>query len=339
MKIILDCFGGDNSPQAHVLGAIQAIKENEDLTVVLVGDAEKIAVELEKYDFNESQIEVLNATDVIGCDEKPTLAIREKVNSSLVVALDLLKHDEECGALVSSGSTGAILAGAIMKIGRIKGISRPALTPLLPTLTDGRMMLVDCGANADCKPVNLLHFGLMGAVYFRQVMGVKTPRIALLSNGTEDEKGNELTKAVFPLLKELKDVQFVGNCEARDILSGKFDIVVCDGFSGNIALKASEGAINLCLKTIKTEVKKSFIAKLGALLMKKQFGVIKKKMNYNSFGGAVVLGADRNIIKAHGSSNEIAIKASILQAMAVAKGDLIGKIKAGLTEIESINVD
>lgn len=341
MKIIVDCYGGDNSPYAQIKGAINAVNNCKDISVVLVGKSAEINQELEKYDFDENQVEVLNADEVISCDEKPTLAIREKRNSSLVVACDLLKHDESCSALVSSGSTGAILTASVMKIGRIKGISRPSLTPLLPTAnsTDQRVMLVDCGANAECKPINLLHFALMGSVYFREVLGVKVPKVAVLSNGTEEEKGTLLTKEAYKLIKDMPDIEFMGNCEARDLFSGKFDVIVTDGFSGNIALKAAEGAINLCLKTIKTEIKSSFISTIGAIFLKKTFKNVKKRIDYNSFGGAVVLGADRPIIKAHGSSNEVAFEAAIYQACDVAKNDIIGKIKQGLGKLGSENED
>lgn len=340
MKIILDCYGGDNSPFAHVEGAINAVNKNKDLFVTLVGKSSEISAELEKYEFNEDQIEILNADEVIDCNDKPTSAIREKNNSSLCFSYDLLKHDDSYKAMVSSGSTGAILAGSIMKLGRIKGISRPALAPLLPTADGEKLaMLIDCGANVDCKPINLLHFALMAGVYYRDVLKVKLPKVAILSNGTEDEKGNELSKSSFELIKNLKDIEFCGNCEARDILSGKFDIIISDGFVGNVALKASEGAIMLCLKTIKKEIKASFWAKIGYLFMGKAFSKVKKKMDYNSFGGAVVLGADKPIIKAHGSSNAIAIEAALNQAYEVSKGEITEKIKQGLKGIDNANAD
>lgn len=338
MKIIVDCFGGDNSPFVQVKGAINVISKTKEFSIVLVGKANEINSELAKYEFDESRIEVLNADEVISCDDKPTSAIKEKVNSSLVVSLDLLKHDSDCKALVSAGSTGAILVGSVMKIGRIKGISRPSLTPLLPSaVKNKRVMLVDCGANAECKAVNLLHFALMGSVYFREILGVNKPKVAILCNGTEEEKGTELTKEAFQLVKTMPNIDFKGYCEGRDIFTGEYDVIVTDGFSGNIALKTAEGSINLCFKVLKNEIKSSFISKIGALLSKKSFKNVKKSLDYNSFGGAVVLGADMPIIKAHGSSSELAIECAIYQAYDVVKNDIVGKIKQGLVDIGSGN--
>ncbi len=337
MKVILDCYGGDNSPFAQVEGAVNAVKDNKDLFVTLVGKESELTTELSKYSYNKNQIDIVNADEVISCEDKPTQAIREKKQSSLVVSYGLLKNNDEYGAMVSSGSTGAIIAGSIMKLGRIKGISRPALAPLLPTYIDGKVaMLIDSGANVDCKPINLLHFALMGSVYYKNVLGVEKPKVVILSNGTEDEKGNELSKASFELIKDLEGIDFCGNCEARDILSGKYDVIVADGFVGNTAIKASEGAIMLCLKTIKKEIKASFWAKIGYLFMGKAFSKVKNKMDYNSFGGAVVLGADKPIIKAHGSSNAVAIKASLLQAYNVCNGGITDKIKQGLEGIKNV---
>ncbi len=330
MKIVLDCYGGDNSPKAHVKGAVDALKENKELKVTLVGKSQEIEKELSLYDFDETRLDVLNAEEVITCEEVPTSAIRTKKNSSLCVALDLLKHDEDYGCLISSGSTGAILAGGIMKIGRIKGISRPALAPLLPTQTSSMVMLIDSGANVDCKPENLYQFALMGSVYFREYFGIEKPKVAILSNGTEDEKGCQLSKAAFELIKDMPNIDFCGNMEARDILSGEYHVVVCDGFYGNIALKSLEGAVKMCLKSLKQEIKKSFFAKFGALFMKGAFSKLKTKMDYNAVGGAVFLGVEKPIIKAHGSSNDLTIKNALLQAYAVAKSGIGEKIKNGL---------
>lgn len=336
MKIIVDCFGGDNSPQAQVIGAVESTKLMQGFDVVLVGKTDQINAELEKLDFDENRIEVLNADEVLSCEDKPTVAIREKKESSMVKAFDLLKNDEECVAMVSSGSTGALLAGAVLKIGRIRGISRPALAPTLPTITKKGVMLIDCGANADCKPINLLHFALMGSSYYRNFLGVEKPKVGILSNGTEDEKGNELTKASFELIKNLKNIEFVGNIEARDILSGNVDVVVSDGFSGNVALKSIEGGISMFSKVLKQEIKKSFFAKIGAIFMRKQFKNIKSIIDYNSFGGAVILGVEKNIIKAHGSASNEAIKVAVLQAVNVANKQVIDCIKQGLSEIGEI---
>lgn len=339
MKIIVDCFGGDNSPRAQVEGAINALNEKKGFGVVLVGDKEKINKELELLEFDESRVEVMDAPEVITCDDKPTEAIREKKNSSMVLAYDLLKHDDDCEALVSSGSTGALLCGAIMKIGRIKGISRPCLMPVLPTLIDGKkVLLVDSGANAECKPVNLLHFAIMGKIYSQHVLKVDKPSVGLVCNGTERDKGNELTKQSYELIDNAMHENFVGNIEARELFSGKYDVVVCDGFTGNAVLKSSEGAIKFVLKSLKTSIKSSFWAKIGYIFMKKSFNEIKHKLDYNEFGGALVFGIDKVVIKAHGSSTSATIKASVIQAYEVAQNKILEKIKEHLpSSVEALN--
>lgn len=332
MKIVVDCFGGDNSPKAQVEGAIQALNAQKGFDLVLVGDKEKINNELETLEFDESRVEVLDAPDVITCDDKPTVAIKEKKNSSMVLAYDLLKHDEDCAALVSSGSTGALLCGSIMKIGRIKGISRPCLMPVLPTFIDGKkVLLVDAGANAECKPVNLLHFAIMGKVYSQHVLKVEKPVVGLVCNGTEQDKGNELTRQSYELIDNAMHDNFVGNIEARELFSGKYDVVVCDGFTGNAVLKSSEGAIKFVLKSLKTSIKSSFLAKIGYLFMKKLFSEVKHKLDYNEFGGALVFGIDKVVIKAHGSATSATIKAAVVQAYEVAQNKVLDKIKEHLS--------
>ena len=237
MKVVVDIYGGDNAPKEIVKGCVQALKENRGFDLVLVGKANEIADLLKEQTVEMSRVEIVDAPDVITNDDVPTTAIRTKKESSLVVALDRVKNDEECIGMVSAGSTGAVLTGSFLKIGRIKGISRPALAPLLPTVDGGNVLLIDCGANVDCKPAMLAQFALMGNAYAKAILNKENPRVALMSNGTEDKKGNELTKEAFGLIKELP-VNFVGNMEARDLLSGDFDVVVCDGFWGNVALKS-----------------------------------------------------------------------------------------------------
>jgi len=229
-KVILDTMGGDNSPFAQVEGAVIAVNEDKDLHVVLVGEEAVLNEELGKYNYNVNQISIINATDVITNDDTPTVAIKQKTESSLVKAFDELRTNDEIVGLVSTGSTGAVLTGGFLKIGRIKGVSRPALCPILPTKTGGIVSMCDCGANMDSKPINLVHYALMANAYVKNVFGVENPRVALLSVGTEDHKGNELTKAVLPVLKNLENINFVGNMEARDLLSGDYDIVITDGF-------------------------------------------------------------------------------------------------------------
>ena len=235
MKIIVDAMGGDNAPEQIVLGAIDALCEDKQLEVTLVGDTDAICKVLAGKKYDDNRLEIIDAKDVITNDDSPTMAIKTKKESSLVKAFEALNRDDADG-FVSAGSTGAVLVGAFMKVGRIKGVSRPALAPVLPTLKGNGVVLCDCGANVDCKPVNLQHFAIMASAYAEGMLGVKNARVGLLNNGAEAHKGNELTQEAYKLLSETRGINFVGNCEARDILSGDYDVVVCDGFNGNIAL-------------------------------------------------------------------------------------------------------
>ncbi len=326
MKILIDAFGGDNSPNAVIEGTILALNEKDGWTAVLVGKKNAIEELLKNYKYDSARVEILDAEEVITCEEEPTVAVRRKPNSSICVAFKELKENDEAKAFVSAGSTGAVLVGATLKLGRIKGVNRPALCPIMPTVKgDKRVFLLDSGANADCKPINLFQFALMGSVYAR-ALGVENPKVALLSNGTEDEKGNMLNHEVFPTLKNAKDLNFVGNMEGRDILSGDIDVVVTDGFAGNIAIKATEGAVKNMLKMIKDGIYSSTSGKIGGLFLKKTFKKLKTKLDYNNYGGALFLGVNKAVIKAHGSSGVEAFKAAVLQAVAYADFDIAQKI-------------
>ena len=321
MKIVLDTLGGDLGYVEHVAGAVDAIKSKAGFSLVLVGKKDELDSELAKYSYDKERIETVNSTEVITCEDAPMEAIRRKTDSSLIVAYKLLKEDQEIKALVSTGSTGAVLAGGIFKLGRLKGVNRPALAPILPTMTGGKVMLCDSGANVDCKPQNLVQFAIMASSYMKKVMGIEKPRVALLSNGTEDTKGCELNKQVFKLLSETDVVNFVGNMEGREMLSGSYDVVVADGFNGNIALKSTEGGVKAVTTTLKQGIKKSLRAKIGYLFMKGVMKDIKQKLDYNKVGGAVLLGLEKIVIKAHGSSDRECVKVCILQALnAVEKG-------------------
>ena len=337
-KVILDTMGGDNSPFAQVEGAVIAVNEDKDLHVVLVGKEEVITEELTKYNYNANQISILNATDVITNDDSPTVAIKQKTDSSLVKAFDELRTNDEVVGLVSTGSTGAVLTGGFLKVGRIKGVSRPALCPILPTKTGGIVSICDCGANVDSKPINLVHYTLMANAYMKNVFGIENPRIALLSVGTEDHKGNDLTKAVLPVLRGMENINFVGNMEARDLLSGDYDIVVTDGFAGNVLLKSTEGAVNTLLGMLKTEIKSRFMSKIGALFMKKTFKNLKGKLDYNNKGGAVLLGTKKIIVKGHGSSKAKSVSVCLKQAVEMHKANVCGIISKEVGEIK-IEID
>lgn len=337
MKIVVDAFGGDHAPREVVGGAITAVNLHEDIEIILTGDTEKIKEQLQYFNYQGNRIQIVHAPDVITNDDVPTSAIKNKKESSLVVALDLLKTREDVCGLVSAGSTGAVLAGALLKVGRLKGVARPALAPELPNAKGGKTLLIDCGANVDSKPQYLQQFALMGDAYMKAVHGIENPRIALLSNGVEDKKGNELVHEAFALLKQTANINFVGNMEARDLLSGDYDIVVADGFAGNIALKSSEGAVQFVLKEIKSAIMQSGLrGKLGALLLKKVFAGLKKKLNYSQSGGSPFLGVQKLVIKSHGSSKAVSIYESIMQVYRMHNSKMIENLQKGLQENDQI---
>ncbi|MBR7110246.1 MAG: phosphate acyltransferase PlsX [Clostridia bacterium] len=331
MKIVVDGFGGDNAPKAIVEGVLLALDKYSDLEIVLTGDEETLKSLVAGMD--NGKITYIHSTEIITNEESPTEAIRTKKDSSLVKALDYLKTEEECVGFVSAGSTGAVLTGATVRVGRIRGITRPALCPMLPTVKGGQVLLVDCGANADCKAPMLVQFAIMGSSYAKAVLGLENPREALLSNGTEDKKGNELTHEAFALLKECKSINFVGNMEAREMISGDYDVIVSDGFSGNVALKSCEGTAVGVFKIMKKAILGGGLrAKLGYLLLKPALKKVKDVMDYSENGGAGLLGITKPVIKSHGASEAKSICASIGQVIDMHKGGIIEKIKQGLPQ-------
>ena len=333
MNIIVDAFGGDNAPHEIVGGSITAVNLNEDIHITLVGRENEVKKELDYYGYRGNKIDIINAEDVITGDDVPTSAIRTKTNSSLVVALELLKSDTRYDAFVSAGSTGAVLTGALLKVGRIKGISRPALAPLLPTMTGGQTMLIDCGANVDSKPEFLVDFAVMGSIYMKSVLHIENPRVALLNVGTEDHKGNQLTHEVFDLLKNRDDINFVGNMEARDALSGNVDVIVSDGFAGNVLLKSMEGTALFIMDELKYGVKNAGLkTKLGAVMMKKVFKNLKGKMDYKNIGGSAFLGVQKVVVKAHGAADARCFYSAIMQAKQIVDSGMVGKIVASIGE-------
>lgn len=335
MKIAVDAFGGDYAPAEIIKGCVEALKADSELSLLICGSESIIKEELNKYKINDfSRIEILDAREVITNHDVPTQAIREKKDSSLVKGLKRLKEDDEIKAFVSAGSTGAFLTGALLIAGRLDGIDRPALAPLLPTMDKKNVMLIDSGANMDCKPEYLLQFAVMGTAYMQAMYGIKSPRVALMSVGTEDSKGNEQTKEAFKLLADSK-LNFVGNMEARDLLSGNYDVVVCDGFVGNVTLKTLEGSIYMVFGALKESIASSFKAKMGALLMKPALKQLKNRLDYTKVGGAPFLGCKKIVIKTHGSSKAVTVKAAILQAHTLAKNNLIEKIQSGISELSS----
>lgn len=327
MKIAVDIFGGDNSPSALIDGCVEAAKLYDDVEFIFTGDERVITDYMSEKGYGSSRISIIDAPETITCGEQPTVAIKRKKNSSLVKALELVAS-KEADAFVSAGSTGAVLAGATLIVRRIKGVKRPALAPVMPTVK-GPVLLIDCGANVDCKPNYLQQFAVMGSAYMKKVCGIDAPRVGLINNGAEAEKGNELTKSAYKLL-ENTDINFVGNCEARYTMTGDYDVLVCDGFVGNAVLKCTEGVARSVMSIMKQELMASPITKLGALISKSGFKRVKKRMDYTEYGGAPLLGINGCIIKAHGSSNAKAITSAIGQARSYCIGDVTAAIQSGI---------
>ena len=326
MKIILDTMGGDKGPGEILKGAIEAIKELE-VDIVLVGEEEVIKKELTKYDYRKNSIEIINAEESINNNEEPVLAIRRKKNSSMVLGLEALAKGQGDG-FVSTGSTGALLAGGLFIVKRIEGVERAALASIFPTRKDFSFML-DIGANVDSKPEYLLQFATMGSIYSEKVLGIKSPTIGLANIGTEEGKGNALVRESYKLLKD-SDLNFIGNVEVRDIPEGVVDIIVCDGFMGNTILKLTEGMAMTMFSALKDVFTSSAKTKFGALLLKSQLKAFKDNLDYREYGGAPLLGLKKPVVKAHGSSDYIAIKNAIKQIKNFSDNNVIGIIEENI---------
>ena len=296
IKIIVDCFGGDHSPEANVQGALGALGQFPDLHLILSGDEQAIKEQLAGKEYDRSRVEILHAPQVIGCDERPTDVIRLKRESSMIKAIRLLRDDDSVAAMVSTGSTGALVAAALTRIGRLQGIIRPAFCPILPTMSGGIVGVCDSGANVEVTPDHLRQFAIMASLYMENVYGIYKPRVALLNVGKEAEKGDELRQVAYNLLSETEEINFVGNMESRDLLSGNYDVVVADGFSGNVLVKSTEGTALELLKKLKADIYSRFIYKVGAALMAKMFKDEKEFMNYQNYGGSVLLGTSKVIV-------------------------------------------
>lgn len=330
MRIFLDAMGGDNAPQAPVAGAIEALRKFPQLEITLAGDPAALTPLLTACDDVRSRLTVLDAPEVITNHESPVMGVRRKTKSATVMGM-LQVRDKEADGFVSAGSTGAVLAGGMFRLGRIPGIERPALAPLLPN-GKGNFLLIDCGANVDCQPDWLNQFAVMGSAYMESVMGMKNPRVGLINIGAESEKGNALVKAVYPLM-EKAPYNFVGNVEARDITGDQADVLVCDGFSGNLVLKFMEGVAGTLMHMIKKELLADTRSKLGALLAKPAFKRVAKTMDYTEVGGAPLLGVQGAVVKAHGSSDGHAIACAIGQCVKMIKGNVVELISANLAGI------
>lgn len=313
MKFVVDAFGADKGEEVVVRGCVDALNLRSDLELVLVGNADVVGPMLASCAYDKSRLEVVDAKDTITNNESPTVAIKTKKQSSMVVACDICREREDVDGIISAGSTGALLTGAIFKIGRLPGVLRPALSPLVPIGNGRYLAICDSGANMDCRPEYLAQFAIMASSLMKAVAGVENPKVALVSVGEEDKKGNELTHAAFPLIKAT-GVNFVGNMEARYALTGDYDVIVCDGFVGNVLLKTIEGTALYVMRSLKHEIMQSKKAKFDALFMKGAFAKLKNQMDYQKVGGACFLGIKKIVVKAHGSSSAEAVCASIITA-------------------------
>ncbi len=329
IKVVVDAMGGDNAPEAPVKGAVEALNEVPGINIILAGRTEEIKKELDKYTYDNGRISIVHADDIIGFDEPPVMAIRKKKNSSIVVGMNLVKHGD-ADAFVSAGSTGAILVGGQFVVGRIKGVERSPLAPLIPT-AKGPALLIDCGANVDARASHLVQFAKMGSIYMQHVVGIKNPRVAIVNIGAEEEKGNMLVKETYPLLKECTDINFTGSIEARDIPKGDADVIVCEAFVGNVILKLYEGLASTLIGKIKEGLMSSFQSKMGALLIKPALKKTLKQFDVSGQGGAPLLGLNGLVVKAHGSSGSLEIKQAIKQCIQFGEEKINEKIKENLT--------
>lgn len=328
--IALDAMGGDYAPEQTVKGAVEAVNSSDEIRVILVGKQDMIAKELEKYEYAKEDIEVVHASEIIDMGDVPTVAIKDKKDSSLVVAMRLVREGK-ADALVSAGSTGAVLVGGQLVVGRLKGIKRPPLAPFIPT-TKGFSLLIDCGANVDARPEHLVQFAQMGSIYYENVMGKKNPTVALLNIGTEEEKGNQLVKDTKPLMKECKNINYIGSVEARELVSGVADVIVCEAFVGNVVLKFFEGLALTLFGSLKEGLMSSTRTKLGALLVKPALKGLKNQFDTSSQGGAPLLGLKGLVVKAHGNSSSKEIEIALKQCISFKKQKINEKIKESICD-------
>lgn len=328
VQVVVDAMGGDYAPVEPIKGAVNAVREKENLKVILCGQEQVMKEELAKYEYPKERIDIVHAESVIETGEPPVNAIRRKKDSSIVVGMNLVKQ-KTADAFVSSGSTGAVLVGGQLIVGRIKGIERPPLAPLIPT-EKGVSLLIDCGANVDARPSHLIQFAKMGSIYMKHVMGVENPRVGLVNIGAEEEKGNALVKETYPLLKACTDINFIGNVEARDIPAGVCDVVVCEAFTGNVILKLYEGVGATLIKKIKGGLMTNLRSKIGALLIKPALKQTMKTFDASQYGGAPLLGLNGLVVKTHGSAKSGEIKNAIIQCLQFKEQNINEKIKENI---------
>lgn len=325
VKVAVDAMGGDYAPAEPVKGAVEAVNANEEIFVYLVGRTAVIEAELAKYTYPKDRISIVEASEVIETGEPPVNAIRGKKDSSMVVALNMVRR-QEADAIVSSGSTGALLVGGQVLVGRLKGVERPPLAPLIPT-AKGASLLIDCGANVDARASHLVQFAKMGSIYMEHVVGIRNPRVAIVNIGAEEEKGNALVKETYPLLKACRNINFIGSIEAREIPEGKADVIVCEAFVGNVILKLYEGVGGTLIQKVKSGMMTNLRSKIGALLVKPALKATLKDFDSSQYGGAPLLGLKGLVVKTHGSSKSVEFKNSILQCIQFKQQQINDKIK------------
>ena len=329
-RVALDAMGGDNAPVEMVKGAIDAIRSRTDIKVFLVGQEELINKELEKYTYEKDQLEVVNATEVIETAEPPVMAIRRKKDSSIVVAMNMVKKGE-ADAFVSAGNSGAVLVGGQLIVGRIKGVERPPLAPLIPTLK-GVSLLIDCGANVDARASHLVQFAKLGSIYMEHIMGIENPKVAIVNIGAEEEKGNALVKETFPLLKECEDINFIGSIEAREIPNGMADVIVCEALVGNVILKLYEGVGSALIRKVKQGMMTTLRSKIGGFLVKPALKETLKSFDASEHGGAPLLGLNGLVVKTHGSSKAKEVSNSIIQCVTFKEQKINDKVRECIKE-------
>jgi len=336
LRILVDAMGGDNAPDAIVNGCIDAVRSQTGFDIILIGDDNRINKILESRKFNSPRIQVIHAKEVITNEDIPTRAIRLKKNSSMVVGFNMLKQ-KEGDVLISAGNTGALLTGALLILGRLKGVERPALGAVIPT-KKGKALLIDAGLNSTCKPINYLQFGILGSVYFKELFGIESPSVGLVNMGTEAKKGTQVLKNAYELLSE-SNLNFIGNVEGRDIPEGNVDIAVCDGYVGNVLLKFLEGAGSYFMAFLKGMFKRTIFSKLSLLFVMRDMKEFKKQLDADVDGGAPILGVNGLVIKSHGNSNAKTIKHVVLKAHNLVKNSLMEKIQRSLNNLEVGNIE
>lgn len=331
-KVVLDAMGGDHSPGEMVLGAVNAVKEKDNLFVYIVGPSDRIQAELDKYEYPKDQIEIVHASDEITCHDAPVQAIRGKKDSSMVVGLRMVREGKADG-FVSAGNSGAVLVGGQVLVGKMKGIERAPLAPIVPTLK-GVSLLVDCGANVDAKPSNLVQFAQMGSIYMENALKIERPTVGILNIGAEEEKGNALVKETYPLLKECKDINFIGSVEARDFIYGAADVVVTEAFAGNVMLKTIEGVASGLFKLIKNSITATPVSTIGAALVRPQLKNVAKIFDATEYGGAPLLGLNGLVVKIHGNASHKEVKNALFQVEMFRSQDVNGKIREQLSDVQ-----